>query len=307
MSLEINISAEKIEVKDYGAIFEQKDDGTYSLYAYPWIVSYGERKSGSLKFFIKGILEFHIKGPFLVYKTDEGWYFMMFTCAFWNIDNEDILEKRRSTIPKFMEKSEDVLSMQELKDVNGEIVACIAYARDKKFILFEGKRFYATDVPMYVYDDKGNRHLNYEPSHGEFIEIQNYETIEGFNYSIKVYPSESEEFYIGSILSRSECKQPEVLYTEIINQWKTEFGIYLAVLNTLGKKSLIHVEDGFCPRVIKEGFDGEVYYQSSNLSSTSIAIKEGESCTINKQTSYYTYFLLIEEGAETELCDRIDI
>lgn len=305
--LEISIPAEKIEYKKYGTIIARKVDGTYSIYACPWVSSNEEQKFGRLRFFIGGILEFQVNGTFLVYKTDEGWFFLVLTRAFWNIDNDDILEKRCSMVPKFAEKSEDALKLKELNDEYGRMIACIACTRNKKFLLFEGERFYDIDVPMYVYDEEEHQHLNFGPSHGEFIEIQNYEPIEGFGYSIKVYPSEKEEFYIGSILSRSECKQPEVLYTKIINMWKAKLGRYLLVLNTLGKKSLIYIKDGCSPRVVKEDINGEVQYTFYTASRNLTTIKEGRNCRINKQTLYYTYFSLIEGETEIELCDTIKI
>lgn len=278
--LEISIPAERIEGTKYGALFAKQEDGTYSLYACPSITEDNQEKFGELRFFIGGILEFEICGPFFIYKTDEGWFFLILTRAFWNIDNDDILEKRRNTIPKIMGRHHKYIGTQGVEDKDGKIVACIVNTMGKNFILFAGDPFSAIDVPKYVYDDEGHQHLNLVPLHGEFLEIYDWNFMDEFNHSIKIYPSSEDEFYIGSLLSIQECKQPEVLYTEIVNQWEAERGRYLAVANKLGEQALLHVVDGCKPRMVTEWSNKTIVMRYQLLSRTKFSLVEGDEITV---------------------------
>lgn len=276
---EIYIAAENIKMVGYGALMVKRSDDTYSLYASPRIREDSAIKYGALRSFIEGILEFHVKGRMLVYKTEEGWFFLSFYRDFWNIDNNDILERRRRILPKFMDASGDVRALKSMATCGDNLTTCIAYTNQKIFILFEGERFCSEDVPKYVYDDEGHQYLNLVPLPGKFIKINRYEPVEGRAYSIKIYPSSEDEFYIGSLLSIQECKQPEVLYTEIVNQWKAERGRYLAVANKLGEQALIYVRDGYRPRAITEWSKKNIVMRYQILSQTYFALVEGDKIT----------------------------
>jgi len=275
-TLEISIPAEEIEGVKYGALFAQREDGKYSLYACPSITEDNQEKFGKLRLFIDGIVEFDIRGPFLVYKTNKGIFFLNLTRAFWNIDNDDILEKRRNTIPRIMDWDDKILAMDCFEDKDGKTVACVVWTLDAEFMLFEGEPFCKTDVPKIVYDDEGHQRLNLVPLHGEFLKIGRYEAILGFNHSGKIYPYEEDEFYIGSIISIHECKQPEILYTKIVAQWEAERGMYFAVANKSDEQALIYVKDGRAPRMVTDWSKKSIVMRYQISGQTFFALFEGD-------------------------------
>lgn len=236
---EIIICAEEIMQIGNGILMAKEKSGTYSLYGSNVSTKMQRKKQfGSLYFFIGKIEKFILfDEQLLLYKTQDGWFFLFLNRAFWNIENIDILEKRRSMVPRFSDASDEVI---KIKRVSMNKNNAIIYTNKKKFILFEGESFDYKDTSMYVHDQYGYQYLNYEPLLGEFVEFDRYEMISGCNYTIKIYPSQEDEFYIGSLLKRSECMRPQVLYREIVNQW----GRYVMVSNKLNEQSIVYASDG---------------------------------------------------------------
>lgn len=236
---EITICAEEITQIGDGILMAKEKSGTYSLYGSSVSIKMQRKKQfGSLYFFIGRIEKFILfDEQLLLYRTQDGWFFLFLNRAFWNIENIDILERRRSMVPRFSNASDEVIKIKRVAMNKNNV---IIYTNNKKFILFEGEPFDYKDTSMYVYDQYGYQYLNFEPLLGEFIEFDRYEMISGCNYTIKIYPNQEDEFYIGSLLKRSGCIRPQVLYNEIVNQW----GRYFIVSNKLKEQSIVYASDG---------------------------------------------------------------
>lgn len=236
---ETTICAEGIIQIGNGILMAKEKDETYSLYASN-VTAVMQRKKqfGNLHFFIGKIKSFIIfNEQLLLYNTNEGWFFLLLNRAFWNIDNSDILKKRRNMIPKFSDSSDEVVKIKRVAMNKNNF---IVYTMKKKIIIFEGENFDYKDTSMYVHDQFGNQYLNFEPLLGEFIEFDRYEPITGCNYTVKIYPDKEDEFYIGSLLRRSNCMQPEILYKAIDKQWKR----YFMVSNKQNEQVMVYASDG---------------------------------------------------------------